>query len=245
VNDRITPASDPTSWGPALDEAVNVLSRGGLVVLPTDTVYGIAADAFTPPAVQALLDAKGRGRQMPPPVLIPDVRTLDGLATDVPAGARALAEAFWPGGLTLIVRAQPSLAWDLGETHGTVALRMPDHEAALALLRRTGPLAVSSANATGRPAALDVAEAREQLGESVGVYLDGGTAPGGVASTIVDATSGTLRVVRKGAITLERLREVAPVDGPDDRREPVDQPAGTQDEPAETGDPGEPEAIGG
>jgi L-threonylcarbamoyladenylate synthase len=214
VNERITPASDPTTWGPALDEAVNVLSRGGLVVLPTDTVYGIAADAFTPPAVQALLDAKGRGRQMPPPVLIPDVRTLDGLATNVPAGARALAEAFWPGGLTLIVRAQPSLAWDLGETRGTVALRVPDHETALALLRRTGPLAVSSANRTGSPAAVTAQQAHEQLGDSVALYLDAGDAPGQVASSIVDATGDTLRLVRAGALTLEQLCEVSPVEGP-------------------------------
>jgi L-threonylcarbamoyladenylate synthase len=214
VNERITPASDPTTWGPALDEAVNVLSRGGLVVLPTDTVYGIAADAFTPPAVQALLDAKGRGRQMPPPVLIGDVRTLDGLATDVPAGARALAEAFWPGGLTLIVRAQPSLAWDLGETRGTVALRVPDHETARALLRRTGPLAVSSANRTGSPAAVTAQDAYDQLGDSVAVYLDGGDAPGQVASSIVDATGPTLRLVRAGALSLEQLNEVTPVEGP-------------------------------
>ncbi|MDQ0371738.1 L-threonylcarbamoyladenylate synthase [Cellulomonas humilata] len=214
MNERITPASDPTTWGPALDEAVNVLSRGGLVVLPTDTVYGIAADAFTPPAVQALLDAKGRGRQMPPPVLIGDVRTLDGLATDVPAGARALAEAFWPGGLTLIVRAQPSLAWDLGETRGTVALRVPDHETALALLRRTGPLAVSSANRTGSPAAVTAQDAYDQLGDSVAVYLDGGDAPGQIASSIVDATGPTLRLVRVGALSLEQLNEVTPVEGP-------------------------------
>lgn len=214
MNERITPASDPTTWGPALDEAVNVLSRGGLVVLPTDTVYGIAADAFTPPAVQALLDAKGRGRQMPPPVLIGDVRTLDGLATDVHEGARALAEAFWPGGLTLIVRAQPSLAWDLGETRGTVALRVPDHETARALLRRTGPLAVSSANRTGSPAAVTAQEAYDQLGDSVAAYLDGGDAPGQVASTIVDATGPTLRLVRAGALSLEQLNEVTPVEGP-------------------------------
>ncbi|MEN5075835.1 L-threonylcarbamoyladenylate synthase [Isoptericola cucumis] len=203
--------TDPNSWGPAIDEAVNTISRGGLVVLPTDTVYGIGADAFDADAVAALLAAKGRGRQMPPPVLVPDVRTLDGLATDVPDDARRLVEAFWPGGFTIILRAQPSLHWDLGETHGTVALRMPDHPAALALLRRTGPMAVSSANRTGSPAALDAADAREQLGDAVGTYLDGGTAPGGVASTIVDATGERLRVVRAGAITLEALRGVAPV----------------------------------
>lgn len=210
--------TDPATWGPAVDEAVHVLARGGLVVLPTDTVYGIAADAFAPDAVASLLAAKGRGRQMPPPVLVPEVRTVDGLCDDVPESARALMAAFWPGGLTVICRAQPSLAWDLGETRGTVAVRMPDHPAALAVLRRTGPLAVSSANRTGLPAALTAAEARDQLGDAVGLYLDGGAAPGGVASTIVDATGpdgDPLRVVREGALTLARLREVAPVVAPD------------------------------
>ncbi len=200
------------TWGPAIDEAVNAIGRGGLVVLPTDTVYGIGADAFTPAAVAALLAAKGRGRQMPPPVLVPELRTVDGLCTDLPDAARDLMAAFWPGGLTLICRAQPSLAWDLGETRGTVAVRMPDHPAALALLRRTGPLAVSSANLTGRPAAVTALDAQEQLGATVDVVLDGGTAPGGVASTIVDATDG-LRLVRAGAIGLEALRAVADVQG--------------------------------
>lgn len=208
--------TDPATWGPAIDEAVHVLARGGLVVLPTDTVYGIAADAFSPPAVAALLAAKGRGRQMPPPVLVPDVRTVDGLCDAVPDAARDLMTAFWPGALTVICRAQPSLAWDLGETRGTVAVRMPDHPAALAVLRRTGPLAVSSANRTGRPAALTAAEARDQLGDAVGLYLDGGPAPGGVASTIVDATGGDLRVVRAGALSVEQLAAVAPVVGPED-----------------------------
>ncbi|MDO8108278.1 L-threonylcarbamoyladenylate synthase [Isoptericola sp. b441] len=202
--------TDPATWGPALDEAVHALGRGGLVVLPTDTVYGIGADAFDAAAVARLLAAKGRGRQMPPPVLVPAVATLDGLCTDVPAAARALVEAFWPGGLTVILRSHPSLAWDLGETRGTVAVRMPDHPAALALLARTGPLAVSSANRTGNPAARTADEAREQLGDSVTVYLDGGPAPGGVASSIVDATDG-LRLVRAGAIGIDRLREVAEV----------------------------------
>ena len=212
--ERTRDVSDPNSWGPALDEAVNAVARGALVVLPTDTVYGVGADAFTPPAVASLLAAKGRGRQMPPPVLVPDLRTLDGLATAVPATARALVAQFWPGGLTVICRAQPSLAWDLGETRGTVALRMPDHPAALALLRRTGPLAVSSANRTGRPAALTAADALDQLGEAVAVYLDGGTAPGGVASTIVDATGDELRLVRAGAIDLATLRTIALVVDP-------------------------------
>lgn len=204
-------ATDPLTWGPSIDEAVNAISRGALVVLPTDTVYGLGADAFDATAVAALLAAKGRGRQMPPPVLVPDVMTLDGLATDVPDDARRLVEAFWPGGFTIILPAQPSLQWDLGETHGTVALRMPDHPAALALLRRTGPLAVSSANLSGKPAATDVQDAVSQLGESVAVYLDGGAAPGGVSSTIVDATGPVLRVVRQGAVSLDDLRSVASV----------------------------------
>ncbi|PFG32614.1 L-threonylcarbamoyladenylate synthase [Sanguibacter antarcticus] len=208
----IRPAHDASVWGISIDEAVHAVQRGGLVVLPTDTVYGIGADAFAPDAVAALLAAKGRGRQMPPPVLVGSVATLDGLATDVPEGARALAERFWPGALTIIVRAQPSLAWDLGETHGTVALRMPDHPAALALLARTGPMAVSSANRTGQQAALTATEAHAQLGDSVQVFLDGGTAPGGVASTIVDATGGVLRVVREGALSLEELLTVTAVE---------------------------------
>lgn len=212
---RIRDVTDEETRVSALDEAVAALGRGELIVLPTDTVYGVGADAFTPAAVQGLLDAKGRGRQMPPPVLIADVRTLDGLARDVPAGARALAEAFWPGGLTLIVQAQPSLAWDLGETGGTVALRVPDHQIARELLGRTGPLAVSSANRTGRPAATTAAQAFDQLGESVAVYLDAGPTPGLTPSTIVDATGGRLKVLRFGVLDLAALREVAAVEAPE------------------------------
>lgn len=220
----IRPAHDPSEWGPAIDEAVHVVQRGGLVVLPTDTVYGIGADAFDPDAVAALLAAKGRGRQMPPPVLVGSLATLDGLAADVPDGARALATHFWPGALTLILTAQPSLAWDLGETFGTVALRMPDHPTALALLARTGPMAVSSANRTGSPAAVTAQEAHDQLGVSVRVYLDAGDAPGGVASTIVDATGPVMRVVRAGAISLEELNAVALVEEAPAPQAPSDEP---------------------
>lgn len=202
--------TEPATWWPHVDEAVRTLSRGALVVLPTDTVYGVAADAFTPEAVAALLAAKGRDRQMPPPVLIGDVRTLDGLATQVPDVVRDLVARFWPGALTVILPAQPSLMWDLGETEGTVALRMPDQEFTLALLRKTGPLAVSSANVTGRPAALTAPEAADQLGNSVSLYLDGGPAAGETPSTIVDATGERLRIVRAGAITAEELAHVAP-----------------------------------
>jgi len=186
------------------------LGKGELVVLPTDTVYGVAADAFDPAAVQRLLDAKGRTRQSPPPVLIPGLPTLDALATDIPDSARSLVAEFWPGGLTVILRATPSLMWDLGETGGTVALRMPNDPLALELLAETGPLAVSSANLTGQPAATTAAGAREMLGDSVEVYLDGGERQDAVASTIVDATDpgGRISIVRLGAVSAERIRGV-------------------------------------
>lgn len=197
-----------------LEHAQRAISSGKCVVLPTDTVYGIAADAFSAQAVTMLLVSKGRSRQMPPPVLIPRLNALDGLATEVSAEARLLAQNFWPGGLTLIFHAQPSLDWDLGETKGTVALRMPADDTAMDLLTLTGPLAVSSANRTGHPAATTAAGAFEQLAESVEVYLEGGERPAAGAeplpSTIVDATSVPLRVVRAGAVSLERLREVVP-----------------------------------
>lgn len=191
------------------------IGRGELVVIPTDTVYGVAADAFSAKAVQRLLDAKGRGRTSPPPVLIPGVPTLDALARDIPETVRRLVEAFWPGGLTVVLHAQPSLQWDLGETRGTVALRMPKHRIALELLSETGPLAVSSANLSGRPAATTAQEAAGMLGDDVAVYLDGGAAgeeyeavgerPGDLSSTIVDATGDGLRIVRAGVITRAEL----------------------------------------
>jgi len=192
------------------------IGRGELVVLPTDTVYGVGADAFSPAAVQRLLDAKGRGRQQPPPVLVGSVATLAALVETVPEPVQRLVDEFWPGGLTIVLPAQQSLVWDLGETHGTVAVRMPDHRVALALLEETGPLAVSSANLTGDPAAVEVDQAQSMLGDSIAVYLDAGPATRGVASTIVDATSlvrpggddAKVRVLREGAISRDELARV-------------------------------------
>jgi len=189
----------------AIEAAVAAVRDGRLIVLPTDTVYGIGADAFTPEAVQALLDAKGRGRDMPPPVLIGDPAVLLALAVDVPDYVEDLADAFWPGPLTLILNAQPSLTWDLGETRGTVALRMPDDEVALELLRATGPLAVSSANRSGKSAALTVLDAATQLGDAVDVYLDGGPARIGEASTIIDTTVTPAEIVRQGALGQDEI----------------------------------------
>lgn len=199
--------ADPAA---GIEAAVAALRRGELVVLPTDTVYGIAADAFSPDAVGRLLEAKGRSRDMPVPVLVGSWRTVDGLAEQVTPQVRELVEAFWPGGLTLVVRAAPTLSWDLGETRGTVAVRMPMHPVALAVLEQTGPLAVSSANRSGLPPAEDAAEAARQLGTAVATYLDAGAATGGTASTILDLTGPAPRVVRLGAVPLEDLQELLP-----------------------------------
>ncbi|HSE72202.1 MAG TPA: L-threonylcarbamoyladenylate synthase [Nocardioidaceae bacterium] len=191
-----------------ISAATLAVQRGELIVIPTDTVYGVGADAFDPASVRRLLAAKGRGRDMPPPVLVSTPTTLDALAVGVPQYARKLVEELWPGPLTLVCKQQPSLQWDLGDTRGTVAVRMPDHPVALEVLARTGPLAVSSANRTGMAAATDADAAESMLGESVEVYLDGGSTPGPVPSTIVDATGPTGRVLRQGAVSLDRLNEV-------------------------------------
>lgn len=210
---RVLDARDESRRPEAIAAAVEAVRAGEIVVLPTDTVYGVGVDAFDAAAVRALLAAKGRGREMPPPVLVPNPRTVDGLATDVPSYARSLMAAYWPGPLTLILRAQASLMWDLGETNGTVGLRMPDDPVALAVLVQTGPLAVTSANVTGQPAAPTVTEAAAMLGPAVSVYLDGGPVRGGTASTIVDCTGDEPVVLRLGGISEEEVRAVANAPG--------------------------------
>ncbi|WP_295649496.1 L-threonylcarbamoyladenylate synthase [uncultured Dietzia sp.] len=195
-----------------LSSASGALRAGRLVVTPTDTLYGIAADAFDPDAVNLLLSAKRRGPDMPVPVLVGSWETIDGLVVSTPAAARDLIRAFWPGGLSLIVHQAPSLGWNLGHTQGTVMLRMPLHPVAIKLLREVGPLAVSSANVSGQPPATTVVQAREQLGDSVAVYLDGGPCSIGRPSTIVDLTGPGPRIVREGAVTAERVGEVLDID---------------------------------
>jgi tRNA threonylcarbamoyl adenosine modification protein (Sua5/YciO/YrdC/YwlC family) len=228
-------------------QARQAIGRGELVVLPTDTVYGVAADAFSARAVQGLLEAKGRGRQSPPPVLVAGVATLRALVAEVPEAVERLVEAFWPGGLTIVLPSQPSLSWDLGDTFGTVAVRMPANNLALELLEETGPLAVSSANLTGQSAAITAAEAQGMLGDSVAVYLDGGPSTTGVASTIIDATSlvgggvPLVRVLREGAIDRAALREVlGDLLEPDPVREEL---PGLAPEPARPQPPA-PDAVG-
>lgn len=209
---------DPGQRAAGFAAAKAAIEAKQCVVMPTDTVYGIAADAFSPKAVATLLAAKGRGRNMPPPVLIPQPGTMQGLARDIPEAVHRVVEELWPGPLTVILHAQPSLTWDLGETKGTVALRVPDDALALELLAETGPLAVSSANRSGQPAATTAAGAQEMLLESVEVYLEDGSRPltadpfgtEALPSTIVDYTSEVPTVVRLGAVSLEQLQELDP-----------------------------------
>jgi L-threonylcarbamoyladenylate synthase len=200
--------TDAAQRAAGISEATAALRKGELAVLPTDTVYGVAADAFTPEAVTALLAAKGRGRQTPPPVLVGSRRAALALVEDVSSSGNDLIDEFWPGGLTLVFRAARSLVWDLGDTKGTVAVRMPLQPVALDLLRETGPLAVSSANLTGAPPATTATDAQSQLGEAVSVYLDDGPRTGDVPSTIVDLTGAVPRLLRRGAIPVRRLRSV-------------------------------------
>ncbi|CAA9267189.1 MAG: Threonylcarbamoyl-AMP synthase [uncultured Corynebacteriales bacterium] len=201
--------ADPAERAEGLAAAVDSISRGELVVLPVDASYGLAADAFQPDGVDGLLAAKGRGRDLPVPVLVGSWTGLDGLMLYVRPAVRELVEAFWPGGLTLVVEHAPSLAWDLGDSRGTVAVRMPLHPVALELLARTGPLAVSAANRAGQPVPMTAADAQEQLGYPVSVYLDGGVCEP-QPSTIVDVSEEVPRLLRAGSVTLEQLREVVP-----------------------------------
>ncbi len=229
-------------------EAMSAVRRGELIVLPTDTVYGVGADAFTPPAVTALLEAKGRGREMPPPVLVGSVRAAAALVEDLGIYGQDLIDEFWPGALTLVCRANPSLVWDLGETKGTVAIRMPMHELAVELLKETGPLAVSSANLSGQPAARNAGEAEKMLGDKVSVYLDGGVSGHADPSTIVDLTGSVPRLLRAGAIPEDKIRSVVgvlltdedePAEAPSEPETP--KPSLTKDEPPKASDaPAEP-----
>ena len=239
--------SEPMERTRGIAEAVSAVRRGDLVVLPTDTVYGIGADAFTPSSVNALLEAKGRGRDMPAPVLVGSVRAAQALVEDFGTYGQDLVDEFWPGALTLVCRANSTLAWDLGDAKGTVAVRMPLHQLTLELLKETGPLAVSSANRSGAPPARTAADAETQLGEAVEIYLDDGPSGAAEPSSIVDLTGAVPRLLRAGAISEERLREVCgvllsdedePVDADEDLVNSDDVPT---EEPASAADPAKPD----
>jgi tRNA threonylcarbamoyl adenosine modification protein (Sua5/YciO/YrdC/YwlC family) len=202
----------PDNRGQAIDAATAAVKSGRLVVMPTDTVYGIGADAFDSQAVAALLAAKGRGRDMPVGVLVGSWHTIDGLVYSVSESARELVRAFWPGALSLVVQQAPSLQWDLGDARGTVMLRMPLQPVAIELLRQTGPMAVSSANVSGQPPATTAQEAQRQLGDLVDVYLDGGPSQQQAASTILDLTGPAPRILREGPVSAQAIAEVLGVD---------------------------------
>jgi L-threonylcarbamoyladenylate synthase len=208
----------PDSHEDAVISATNSIRDGNLVVLPTDTVYGIGCDAFSPEAVERLLAAKGRDRQMPPPVLVSSAVTLEALGDRMSPWVLELTREYWPGPLTVVVHQQSSLQWDLGETRGTVAVRMPDHEFALGLLGRVGPMAVSSANVSGQAAATTIEQAREMLGEKVPVYLDAGPSAGELASTILDCTTDSPRILRRGALGFAELKHWLEEHGVDTER---------------------------
>ena len=184
------------------------LMRGDCVVIPTDTVYGIAANPFVPKGISNLLTAKQRNQGMPVPVLVPNLDAALALSYQVSDVAKLIMEKFWPGAITLITKAHPTLRWELGNSDGTVALRIPLQRTALELLTETGPLGVTSANLSGKSAAANIQDAQLQFGNSVSVYLDSGETPGDLASTIIDATGAQLRVIRAGVISISKIVEI-------------------------------------
>lgn len=190
---------------PALRAAEKALDGGELIVLPTDTVYGLAARPDNPLATEKLFEAKRRPKDLTIPVLVPDADDAADVATLDERGL-ALAAEFWPGGLTMILpRSAVSKAWSLGAATETVGVRVPDQDVTLALLARCGPLAVTSANISGRPTPARCEEVRAELGEDVSVYLCAGQAPGGIPSTIIDLTGERPVILREGAIPRDRL----------------------------------------
>lgn len=212
MGSKIYHCLDPQEREAGLSAAVDAVQAGRCIVLPTDTVYGIGADAFNNDAVASLLATKRRGPDMPVPVLVGSWITIQGLVREFSDTAKTLVEAFWPGGLSIVVPEAPSLPWNLGDTRGTVLLRMPNQPLALELLQRTGPMAVSSANISGNPPALNAASAKQQFGDAVGIYLDGGDAKVGEPSTIVDISGPQPVILREAAISAERIGEVLNLD---------------------------------
>jgi tRNA threonylcarbamoyl adenosine modification protein (Sua5/YciO/YrdC/YwlC family) len=208
-NERIIRVSeDREQWEGLVEVGGRMVAQGGLVVLPTDTVYGLGCDPFNPSAVEALFKAKARGRDLPLPVLVHTWRQAIGLVEDITEHARLLIAEYWPGPLTIVLRESPGIGWDLGDSRGTVAVRMPKHDFALALIERTGPLAVTSANRSGMPTQSSIEGVAEQLGGQVDVFFDTGPSSGGSASTIVDLSGTGVRVLREGAIAASEIERV-------------------------------------
>jgi len=200
----VVPVSDDDS----IARALSALREGELIVIPTDTVYGLAADAFTPGATDKIFALKERPRSLPLPVLVSKPRQAWALCDSVPPAAAELAAAFWPGALTMILPQTPDLDWDLGDTRGTIAIRIPDHAWVLQLLEQAGPLAVTSANPSGEQSLRDVDAVRARFKDSVGVYVDDGPSKEDAGSTIVDLARRRPAVVREGPIGSDAIEKV-------------------------------------
>ncbi len=200
---QVIPADSPD----AIITAVRVLRAGGLVAFPTDTVYGLGALAFDERAVQSIYDAKDRPEDKAIPLLLGDAADLPQVALELSDAAGRLADAYWPGPLTIVVRKQPAVPQAVSATD-TVGVRVPDHETARRLLLAAGPMAVTSANLSGQPSPNTAAEVLRQLGGRIALVIDGGTTRGGIPSTVVDCTQSEPIILREGPITLEEIRRI-------------------------------------
>jgi L-threonylcarbamoyladenylate synthase len=208
---RVSEVLDVTGEGraAAIVRAVEAVRAGQLVVMPTDTVYGIGGDAFSADGSAQLFAATGRDRSVPLGVVVRSPKQLIGLTPTVPETADRLMAAYWPGPLTLVLPAAPGLVWDLGHADGVVAVRMPLDDVALEVIRSVGPMTMTGAGRTGHPAATTVAEAEAQFGDAVAYYLDDGARVGTTASTIVDLTRREPHVLRPGPLDPEQVLAVA------------------------------------
>jgi len=200
IQTKVIPADDPA----AIQQAMSALRQGGLVAFPTDTVYGVGALVGDAQAIAQLYVVKGRGSEKAIPVLLSDPGELEQIAAEVNDAAQRLAARFWPGPLTLVLPKQASLPEELSALP-SVGVRMPNHPVALALMRLTGPLAVTSANISGSASPVTAHEVLVQLGGRIPLVLDGGRTPGGISSTVVDCTSGEPRILRLGPISLQEI----------------------------------------
>jgi len=199
----------PVDSQDAIAQAAHLLATGGLVAFPTDTVYGVGAHALNADAVERLYMTKKRPRDRAIPVLLASAADLALAAHDVPPIALRLADAFWPGALTLVLPRQPALPAVLTAGGDSVAIRVPDHPVARALIAAlAAPLAATSANLSGQPSPITAQEAVGQLGEHVDLILDGGPCPGGVPSTVLDLTCEPPRVLRAGPVTEQELQAI-------------------------------------
>ena len=195
----------PASSSKTISQAYEILQKGGLVAFPTDTVYGVGALAFDGKAVESIYAAKDRPAEKAIPVLIGDPDDLEKVGVRIPDVARKLVIRFWPGPLTILVPKRADLPAAISATP-TVGVRVPDHEVARALLRATGPMAVTSANISGAQSPVTAQEVYEQLGGRIALIIDGGRTPGGVPSTLVDCTLPELKILREGPISGDELR---------------------------------------